>query len=190
MQTKQIVEILGKYFDKPKKSGQNLNDHELTVVFEYLTQHNQASSIESIYADVPASAPAPAPQEPEKAKAEPQGQQKKGGGQQQQSGQKKGRQQQSAKPQQSNAPQGGRQQRPQQQQQQQKGGQQQGQQQQQQPASRVPKTKVVDTRKATNVNLDKYDEKLQDMAERSDRSGGRRDREQSKETAQTPAGGG
>ena len=48
-------------------------------------------------------------------------------------------------------------------------------------ASRVPKTKVVDTRKATNVNLDKYDEKLQDMAERSDRSGGRRDREQSKE---------
>ena len=33
MQTKQIVEILGKYFDKPKKSGQNLSDHELTVVF-------------------------------------------------------------------------------------------------------------------------------------------------------------
>ena len=71
MQTKQIVEILGKYFDKPKKSGQNLNDHELTVVFEYLTQHNQASSIESIYADVPASAPAPAPQEPEKARPSP-----------------------------------------------------------------------------------------------------------------------
>ena len=35
-------------------------------------------------------------------------------------------------------------------------------------------TKVVDTRKATNVNLDKYDEKLQDLADRSDRSGGRR----------------
>ena len=33
--------------------------------------------------------------------------------------------------------------------------------------SRVPQTKVVDTRKATNVNLDKYDEKLQDMAELS-----------------------
>ena len=46
----------------------------------------------------------------------------------------------------------------------------------QQPASRVPKTKVVDTRKATNVNLDKYDEKLQDMAERSGGAGGRRDR--------------
>ncbi|MDE6998456.1 MAG: translation initiation factor IF-2, partial [Oscillospiraceae bacterium] len=51
----------------------------------------------------------------------------------------------------------------------------------QQPVSRVPKTKVVDTRKATNVNLDKYDEKLQDMAERSGASGGRRDRDQNKE---------
>ena len=46
----------------------------------------------------------------------------------------------------------------------------------------MPKTKVVDTRKATNVNLDKYDEKLQDMADRSGRSGGgRRDRDQNKE---------
>ena len=32
------------------------------------------------------------------------------------------------------------------------------------PVSRVPQTKVVDTRKATAVNMDKYDEKLQDMA--------------------------
>ena len=45
--------------------------------------------------------------------------------------------------------------------------------------SRIPKTKVVDTRKATNVNLDKYDEKLQDLAERS--RGGMRDTDQSKE---------
>ena len=33
----------------------------------------------------------------------------------------------------------------------------------------------MDTRKSTNVNLDKYDEKLQDMAERSSAGGGRRD---------------
>ncbi len=44
------------------------------------------------------------------------------------------------------------------------------------PMSRVPETRVVDTRKATNVNLDKYDEKLQDMAE--SRSRGRRDQQQ------------
>ena len=33
--------------------------------------------------------------------------------------------------------------------------------------SRIPKTKIVDTRKVANVNLDKYDERLQDMAESS-----------------------
>ena len=143
------------------------------MVFEYLTQNNQVSNIQSIYADVPAAEQAaPAPQ----AKSAPAGkpeqpaqQQKKGGRQQPQ----KGKSQTPPAKQQSGAPQG------RQQPQQQKG---QSQQPQQQPvASRVPKTKVVDTRKATNVNLDKYDEKLQDMAERSDRSGGRRDREQSKE---------
>ena len=42
--------------------------------------------------------------------------------------------------------------------------------------SRVPKTKVVDTSKATNINLAKYDEKLQDMADA--RSRGRRDQQQ------------
>ena len=41
----------------------------------------------------------------------------------------------------------------------------------------MPQTKVVDTRKATAVNLDKYDEKLQDMADA--RSGNtRRDQRQ------------
>ena len=41
----------------------------------------------------------------------------------------------------------------------------------------MPQTKVVDTRKATAVNLDKYDEKLQDMAE-GRTGGGRRAQQQ------------
>ena len=49
MQTKQIIEILGKYFPTPKKSGQNLDEKELNIVFEYLTQKNQVS-IQDIYA--------------------------------------------------------------------------------------------------------------------------------------------
>ncbi len=65
MPTKQIVEILSKYFDKPKKSGQNLNEHELNVVFEYLTQHNQVSSTQVILAEQKAQQ-----QEPEKGAAE------------------------------------------------------------------------------------------------------------------------
>ena len=64
MQTKQIIEILGKYFDTPKKSGQNLEDRELNVLFEHLTQNNQISSIQSIYADTPPAEKAkPAPAE-------------------------------------------------------------------------------------------------------------------------------
>ncbi len=163
MQTKRIIEILGKYFDTPKKSGQNLEDKELAVLFEYLTQNNQVSSIESIYADTaPAEKPAPAPDKGGPKKPQPAAHQ----------GAEKAKPHTAAQ----QAPQPRQQQAPAQPQQQQAQQQQKG----QPPAARVPKTKVVDTRKATNVNLDKYDEKLQEMADRSDRSG-RRDREQSKE---------
>ena len=168
MQTKQIIEILGTHFSTQKKSGQNLDEKELNFVFEYLTQHNQVSDIKTIYADTaPAEKPAPAPAEKAAAPAKDA---PKSAAQQQAPAKNAPRPQQSG---------GGQSQRPQQ-------GQPQSQkpaqpQQPQQPMSRVPKTKVVDTRKATNVNLDKYDEKLQDMAERSGASGGRRDREQNKE---------
>ena len=177
MQTKQIIEILGKHFATQKKSGQNLDEKELNFVFEYLTQHNQVSDIKTIYADTapaekPAAAPAekaaaPAKDAPKAAAQHPQQASAKnaprqsGGGQNQRSqqGQAQSQPQKAAQP----------------------AAQAQPQPQQSAPASRVPKTKVVDTRKATNVNLDKYDEKLQDMAERSGASGGRRDREQNKE---------
>ena len=166
MQTKEIIEILGKYFDAPKKSGQNLDEKELSVVFEYLTQHNQIASIQEIYADAAPAAPAaPAQQQTAPAQQQSKGQQPKQGQPRQQQGQKQGGQQQSAAQKPGNAP------RPQQEQ---------PAAQPQQPVSRVPKTKVVDTRKATNVNLDKYDEKLQDMAESSS-AGSKRNMEQSKE---------
>ena len=156
MQTREIIDILGKYFDTPKKSGQNLDEKELNTVFEYLTQHNQVSGIQVIFADAA----------PAKPKSAPPAQQAQGGGKPQQA---------QAQPQQS----GGKQQPAQ-------GGAQPAQsagkpqaaaqpQQAQQTRQSMPRqTKVVDTRKATNVNLDKYDEKLQDLADRSDRSGGRR----------------
>ena len=166
MQTKQIIEILGKYFPTPKKSGQNLDDQELNVVFEYLTQNNQVSSIQAIYADTPQEEkPAPAQPAAPTAKDAPAQPPKAGGKPQQAPAAKSAPAPAQAQGQQASKPQ---------QPQQQPGV-------QQPAASRVPKTKVVDTRKATNVNLDKYDEKLQDMADRSGRSGGRRDRDQNKE---------
>ena len=161
-QTKEIIEILGKYFDVPKKSGQNLDERELSVVFEHLTQHNQVSGIQAIFADT-----APA----EKAKQQPSAPAKDAGGQPRQNGpqrQNQGQVQNQGKSQ-------GNQGRPTA-----TAGQPAPAQKSQQPVSRVPKTKVVDTRKATNVNLDKYDEKLQDLAESSGR-GNKRNMDQGKE---------
>ena len=121
--TKQITEILTKYAETPKNHMQVLGDRELSLIFESLTQHNQVSGIQAIYAD--AAQPAARKAEAEK---------------------KPGQQAQQPQP-------------------------------EKKPVSRVPQTKVVDTRKATAVNLDKYDEKLQDMADA--RSGNtRRDQRQ------------
>ena len=175
LQTREIIDILGQYFDVPKKSGQNLDERELTVVFEHLTQHNQVSGLQAIFADTAeksAQTAAPAAQTPAPA---PQQQRQVGQDQQRQERQNQNNNAQQRSQQQAPhaAPQ---QQRPQQ------GGHSAPAPQpqvQNQPVSKVPKTKVVDTRKATNVNLDKYDEKLQDLAERS--SGGMRGMEQNKE---------
>jgi len=170
MQNKEITEILGKYFDAPKKSGQNLDEAELNVLFNYLTAHNQVSGIQVIYADA-------AQQEKKEAKpaqsaaAQPRPQQgnqprsQQGGQSRPQQGNQPRAQQPGQKPQPQSAPQ-----------------------QSQQPQSRVPQTKVVDTRKATNINLDKYDEKLQDMAESSGRGGKRDNMDQNKEKFRNAGG--
>ena len=136
--TKEITDILTKYAKTPKNHMQVLEDGELAIIFDYLTQHHPVDSIESIYADVyrepkPAQKPAaPAPQK----QAAPQG-----------------RPQQPARP-------AGQGQRPAQ-------GQPAGQGAQPsagRPATRVPEKKVVDTRKGGNVNLEKYDERLEKLA--------------------------
>ena len=142
--TKDVTEILTKYAETPKNHMQALEDRELSLIFEYLTQHNQIASIATIFAEGA---------KVEEKKPEPKKQQPQQGGQQ---GQNRQQPQQQAKPQ----------------------GDKQSAQQPQKPMSRVPQKQVVDTRKATNVNLDKYDEKLQDMADRSNNRGGRRDKDQ------------
>ena len=137
--TKEITEILTKYAETPKNHMQVLEDRELSLIFEYLTQHNPVSSIAVIYAEGAKAAekkPAPAAKPAQSAPA-----------------------QSSGKPQQQTPAAGNG--KPAEQ--------------PKQPMSRVPQRQVVDTRKATNVNLDKYDEKLQDMADA--RSSGKRDQQ-------------
>ena len=137
--TKEITEILTKYAETPKNHMQVLEDRELSLIFEYLTQHNPVSSIAVIYAEgakaaekKPAPAAKPAQSAPAQSSGKPQQQTPAAG---------------NAKPAE----------------------------QPKQPMSRVPQRQVVDTCKATNVNLDKYDEKLQDMADA--RSSGKRDQQ-------------
>ena len=138
--TKEITEILTKYAETPKNHMQVLEDRELSLIFEYLTQHNPVSSIAVIFAEgakpEEKKAEKPAAKPAQNASAPTQGQG------------------QSGRPQQGGAPKA---------------------EQPKQPMSRVPQRQVVDTRKATNVNLDKYDEKLQDMADA--RSSGKRDQQ-------------
>ncbi|MGM9619056.1 MAG: translation initiation factor IF-2 [Oscillospiraceae bacterium] len=156
---KEISAILNKYTGAAYPSGKALEERELTLVFERLTQDNPVT-IDVIFSETPkpaASAPqqapkADAPAQPS-APAAPQGQSQGGAKAPVSQPQGQNNAQRKAPAQQAQPV--------------------------QQPASRVPQKKVVDTRKAANVNLDKYDEKLQDMADRS--GGGRRNMEQGKE---------
>ena len=131
--SKEITDILTKYATAPKNHMQVLEDRELSLIFEYLTQHNQVDNIESIYAEVyrePKAAPAP---KGEPAKAAPQAQKP-------------------AAPAGRPAPQ------------QPQGKPQPAQQPANRPATRVPEKKVVDTRKGGQVNLEKSDERLENLA--------------------------
>ena len=64
--SKVISQILTDYVAAPKNHMQVLENHELNVIFDYMTQHNQAASLEEIF-KVPAKTepakPAPAKQQ-------------------------------------------------------------------------------------------------------------------------------
>ncbi|MBE6933819.1 MAG: translation initiation factor IF-2 [Ruminococcaceae bacterium] len=70
MASKEITEIIAIYGDKPKSPTQALTGEELNVLFDHLTQHNQISSLEVVFAVQPK--PAPVKEEP-KAEPKPEG---------------------------------------------------------------------------------------------------------------------
>ena len=142
--TKTITEILTKYVAAPKNHMQVLTDHELSVIFDYLTAHNQVSSIQAIYADTfqeKKEQPKPAPQSSNAPRQAAQGANRP----QQPQGHNNSHPAQQGH---SSAP---KQTAPQQQPQ------------QSAPTTRVPQKKIVDTRKGGDVNLAKYDERLEDL---------------------------
>ena len=148
--SKVITQILTDYATTPKNHMQVLETPELDVIFEYMTQHNQVASLEEIFAVKPKETPAPAKSAEAKSADGAKG----------------------AKPKQAAAPaakaQGTNTQQPQQSAQ----PQQQPQPQQQKTAKpdkphtprQVAEKRVVDTRGGAAVNIEKYNEKFEDMA--------------------------
>ena len=68
---KDIAEVMGKFFEKPKSNTQVLTEEELNVIFDYYTQVNQISSLEAVFAVQPK----PKAEEPKK--EEPKAEEKK-----------------------------------------------------------------------------------------------------------------
>ena len=144
MPAKKLIEIVGKFYEKPKSSSQNLTEDQLNVIFDYITQQNQIDSIEQVFAAAAAKketpAPAPAPAQQAKPAAPAQSNQPRP---QQQNGQRP------AQPQGSQNPQ-----RPQQQ--------------SAQPAAKQPQPerkrerRVIDT-SAVTVNADRYDDRVDSL---------------------------
>ena len=68
MAPKEVVEIISKYFEKPKSNTQVLTDEQLNVFFDHVTTNNQITSLEQVFAaaekpaakEEPAKAAAPA----------------------------------------------------------------------------------------------------------------------------------
>ena len=67
--SKVITQILTDYATTPKNHMQVLENDELDVIFEYMTQHNQVASIEDIF-----NVPAPKAAEPKKTEKKPEAQ--------------------------------------------------------------------------------------------------------------------
>ncbi len=58
---KEVSEIIGKFYERPKSYTQVLNDAELNVVFDYMTQKNPIKSLEQVFAAKPTAPKVEAP---------------------------------------------------------------------------------------------------------------------------------
>jgi len=135
--SKVISQILTDYIAPPKNHMQVLENHELDVIFEYMTQHNQAASLEDIF-KVPEKPAAPAKKEaaPEKAAAPAEKKPAQPAAAPAQQPQQTAPQQpkKAEKPNKPHTP------------------------------RQVAEKRVIDTRGSAAVNIEKYNEKFEDMA--------------------------
>ena len=62
--TKDITELVTKYYEKPKNHMQILEEDQLNLIFDHITQHHQIDSLEEVFAAQSAAAPQPAEEKP------------------------------------------------------------------------------------------------------------------------------
>lgn len=175
---KKVTEVLAKYAKTPTSPMAVLTDQELSIVFDYLTQNNQIENLEVVYGEgAPKAEPKPVAKPVEKKAEAPaqkpaekkQGQQPQNkardqkndrGGERKQ--QPKNAEKAPRQEQQKNAPKA---EQPRKQQEPKPAEKpKQPKQQEQENVTRVPQKKVVNTRKAADINLDRYDSHLDDLA--------------------------
>ena len=176
MPAKSLIEIVGKFYDKPKSSSQNLTEDQLNVIFDYITAQNQIGSIAEVFAaakpkeepkqEAPVQQQAPAQEKPSAPQAAPaQNAQQKP--QLRPNTNRPGQNNNnSQRPQQNSRPQGQQnqsQQRPQSANAQQTASQPQNAQQPKQPQpERKRERRVIDT-SAVTVNADRYDDRVDSL---------------------------
>ena len=142
--SKVIGQILTDYIAPPKNHMQVLENHELDVIFEYMTQHNQADSLEDIF-KVPEKPAAPAKKEQESAKPA-QGEKKS-----EKTDKSEKAEKQPAAPAQAQSQQSAPQQKT-------------DKANKPHTPRQVAEKRVIDTRGSAAVNIEKYNEKFEDLA--------------------------
>ena len=176
MPAKSLIEIVGKFYDKPKSSSQNLTEDQLNVIFDYITAQNQIGSIAEVFATAKpkeepkqeASAPAPAAEKPAQPQAAQSAQKPQSAPQLRPNTNRPGQNNNNQRPQQNTRPQAQQNQpRPQNASQQTAAPQQNAQPQTaQQPKQPQPERKrerrVIDT-SAVTVNADRYDDRVDSL---------------------------
>ena len=136
--SKVISQILTDYIAPPKNHMQVLETPELDVIFEYMTQHNQVESLEEVFKVTPKAEPAPKKEEPKAEAAAPaKGAPAKAEGKTAAAPAPGPQQPQQPKAEKKNKPHTPRQ---------------------------VAEKRVVDTRGGAAVNIEKYNEKFEDLA--------------------------
>ena len=74
---KEVMEVVGKFYEKPKSNTRVLTEEELNVVFDYITKTHQIASLEQVFAVQPKKEEKPAEKPTEKAPEKPVSEEKK-----------------------------------------------------------------------------------------------------------------